>query len=77
MKFNLNILTGNNLGQLGNVHHMPDVDPSFDDMKLRQIIQYYSVNPDDMEKELHRYAKELLDAGHVTEAWQILLAINQ
>jgi len=74
---NSKILTGNNLGQLGNVHAMPDVDPSFDDDKLRQIIQYYSINPDEMEKELHRYAKELLDAGHVSEAWQILLAVNQ
>lgn len=74
---NSQILTGNNLGQLGNVHAMPDVDPSFDDDKLRQIIQYYSINPDEMEKELHRYAKQLLDAGHVSEAWQILLAVNQ
>ncbi len=71
---NSKILTGNNLGQLGNVHAMPDVDPSFDDDKLRQIIQYYSINPDEMEKELHRYAKELLNAGKVTEAWQVLLA---
>ena len=74
---NSKILTGNNLGQLGNVHAMPDVDPSFDHDKPRQIIQYYSINPDEMEKELHRYAKELLDAGHVSEAWQILLAVNQ
>ena len=56
---------------------MPVVDPSFLDDNLKQIIQYYSINPDEMEKELHRYAKELLDAGHVSEAWQILLAVNQ
>ena len=29
-----------------------------------------------MDKELHRYAKELLDAGRVNEAWQVLLAIT-
>ncbi len=68
------ILTGNNLGQLGNVHEMPFVDPAFNDDKLKNIIQYYSINPDDMEKELHRYAKELLEKGKVNEAWQILLA---
>ena len=73
---NSKILTGNNLGQLGNVHVLPDVDPAFDDPKLKQIIQYFSVNPDDMEKELHRYAKVLLDAGKVQEAWQVLLAMN-
>lgn len=71
---NSKILTGNNLGQLGNVHEMPFVDPSFNDDRLKNIIQYYSLNPDDMEKELHRYAKELLEAGKVNEAWQILLA---
>jgi hypothetical protein len=26
-----------------------------------------------MEKELHKYAKELLDEGKVHEAWQVLL----
>ena len=28
----------------------------------------------EMEIELHRYAKELLDAGRVANAWQVLLA---
>jgi flavin reductase (DIM6/NTAB) family NADH-FMN oxidoreductase RutF len=68
------ILTGNNLGQLANVHEMPFVDPAFHDDRLKNIIQYFSINPDDMDKELHRYAKELLDAGKVAEAWQVLLA---
>ncbi len=69
-----NILSANNLGQLANVHEMPFVDPAFHDDKLKNIIQYFSINPDDMDKELHRYAKELLDAGKVHEAWQVLLA---
>ncbi|HAO46160.1 MAG TPA: flavin reductase family protein [Ferruginibacter sp.] len=68
------ILSANNLGQLANVHEMPFVDPAFSDDKLKNIIQYYSINPDEMDKELHRYAKELLDSGKVNEAWQILLA---
>lgn len=68
------ILTGNNLGQLANVHEYPVIDPSFDDDHLKQITQYYSVSPDEMEKELHSYAKKLLDQGKVNEAWQVLLA---
>ncbi|MBK8609680.1 MAG: flavin reductase family protein [Chitinophagaceae bacterium] len=68
------VLTGNNLGQLANVSEMPFIDPAFTDDKLKNIIQYYSINPDDMDVELHRYAKELLEAGKVMEAWQILLA---
>ncbi len=68
------ILTGNNLGQLANVHEMPFVDPAFNDDKLKNIIQYFSINPEDMDKELHKYASELLHAGKVDAAWQILLA---
>jgi len=72
---NSKILSGNNLGQLGNVHEMPVIDPAFADDTLKNIIQYYSINPDEMEKELHFYAKELLDKEKVTEAWQVLLAL--
>ncbi len=71
---NSKILTGNNLAQLGNVFEMPFIDPAFYDDRLKNIIQYYSINPADMDAELHRYAKELLDCGKVTAAWQILLA---
>jgi len=67
-------LTGNHLGQLANVHEMPIVQPSFDDEHLKNIIQYFSVDPDDMEKELHKYAARLLNEGKVDEAWQVLLA---
>ena len=70
---NSKILTGNQLGQLANVHEMPVVQPSYDDTHLKNIIQYFSVNPDEMEKELHQYAAELLDKGKVDEAWQVLL----
>ena len=71
---NSDILTGNDLGHLANVREMPIIDPSFDDTHLKNIIQYYSLNPDDMEKELHAYAKKLLAEGKVNEAWQVLLA---
>lgn len=71
---NSKILSGNNLGQLANVRELPVIEPSFDDAQLKQIILYYSINPDEMEKELHLYAKELLDKGKVKEAWQVVLA---
>jgi flavin reductase (DIM6/NTAB) family NADH-FMN oxidoreductase RutF len=71
---NSKILTGNNLAQLANVNELPVIEPSFDDNHLKNIIQYYSVNPDDLEKELHTYAKKLLDEGKLKEAWQVLLA---
>jgi len=71
---NSTILTGNNLGQLANVHEMPFVDPAYDDEKLKNIIQYFSINPNELDNELQRYAKELLNNGKVNEAWQVLLA---
>ena len=67
------ILTGNNLAQLAHVKELPFVNPSFEDEQLKNIIQYYSINPDEMEKELHLYAKELLNENKVNEAWQVLL----
>lgn len=70
------VLTGNNLGQLANVHILPTVDPTFHDERLKNIFQYYSITPDEMEQELHRYAKELLEQHKVQEAWQVLLALN-
>lgn len=73
---NSTILTGNNLGQLANVHEYPVIDPSFDDPQLRQIVQYFGVNPEEMEKELHRLAKNYLDKNQTDAAWQVLLAGN-
>ena len=70
---NSKLLTGNQLGQLANVHEMPVIEPSFDDEHLKNIIQYFSVNPVEMEKELHNYAAKLLDEGKVDAAWQVLL----
>jgi flavin reductase (DIM6/NTAB) family NADH-FMN oxidoreductase RutF len=73
---NSKILTGNQLGQLANVHEMPVVQPSFDDEHLKNIVQYYSVNPAEMEKEVHSYASKLLKEGKVDEAWQVLLSVE-
>jgi hypothetical protein len=70
------ILTHANLVLLANAGELPFIDPAFDDDKLKNIIQYYSIDPEEMEKELHYYANELLDAGKLHEAWQVLLALN-
>lgn len=73
---NSSILTGNNLGQLANVQSLPIVNPAFEDDKLKNIVQYFSINPTEMEKELHHYAKQLLDDAKVDAAWQVLLAVE-
>ena len=68
------ILTGNQLGQLANVHEYPLIDPNFRDERLTNIILYFSISPEEMERELHRYAAVLLGEGRVGAAWQVLLA---
>ncbi len=71
---NSRILTGNHLGQLANVQALPEFQPGFYDVNVKNIIQYFSANPEDMEAELHRYAASLLQDGKVNEAWQVLLS---
>ena len=71
---NSSFLTGNHLGQLANVHELPSIDPAFSDDRLKNIIQYYGLTPNEMEQELHKYAAELLNQEKVQEAWQILLS---
>ena len=71
---NSKILSGNDLGQLANVNELPVIDGYYDDPQLKQIILYYSINPEEMEKELHMYAKKLLAEGKLREAWQVLLS---
>ena len=70
------ILTGDNLVQLASIAELPFVDLALYDDKLKNIFQYYPINPKEMEKELHYYAQELLNAGKLYEAWQVLLALN-
>lgn len=69
------ILTGNHLGQLANVEEMPGIDAAFENEDLKRIFQYYSLNPKDLEVEVHKLAAQLLSHGKEKEAWQILLSI--
>lgn len=62
------ILTGNNLGILGNSTAIPAPGAWTDDRLEATLKQ------PDKRTALHQYAKELLDAGHTDKAWQVLLA---
>lgn len=71
-------LTGNNLGQLGNVERLPD-ETSVNEYKLlslSEIFLKYPQNKKELEKQLHLRAKELLAENKVEEAWKTLLAFN-
>ncbi len=71
---NSKILSGNHLGQLANVHDMPVVNPNFENDALKQIVQYFNLDPIEMETETHKLAATFLNNGNVHDAWQVLLA---
>ena len=68
------ILDGDDKTLLASVGEMPTIDPAYNDDVLKNIIQYYSISPDEMEKELHIHAKALLAQYKIPAAWQVLLA---
>jgi hypothetical protein len=69
------VLTRRDLEQLASFKDLPQIDPSFEDEKLKNIFEYYSVDPVEMENELHLYASDLISRGKLKEAWQVLLAL--
>ena len=64
---NSKIFTGNNLGQLGSVEHLPSADEL---ATYKTTNSKHFANADD----LHQYAKTLLDANKVADAWMVLLS---
>lgn len=70
------VLTGNNLGRLGNVEALPSKfeileygdRPEIVEMKIR-----YQNDPESMVYFLHEHAKSLLEEGLVMDAWKVLL----
>jgi len=70
------VLTGNNLGRLGNVEQLPSPEelaafgqtPEVLDLKKR-----FQLDPESWLDHLHRWAKGELESGNVDVAWKILL----
>jgi flavin reductase (DIM6/NTAB) family NADH-FMN oxidoreductase RutF len=71
---NSKVLTGNDLGMLGNCTSIPLVSDLFSDDRLSQILREYTHDEDAKKEALHEYAKELLATKQVDKAWQVLLA---
>ena len=73
---NSTILTGNNLGQLGNVEKLPSLEELAEFKKSATILETlnkYNTNNNELHLQLHTIAKELLAKGNVDEAWKVLL----
>jgi len=72
-----NILTGNNLGQLGNASHLPSAEEINIMKQSESLSAILDSSKSDSEKIdlMHMQAKKLLDEGNVSDAWKILLSI--
>jgi flavin reductase (DIM6/NTAB) family NADH-FMN oxidoreductase RutF len=67
------VLTGNHLGVLGNCTSVPIIDEALSDEHLNELLSRSYTNSEERINALHTYAKELLDANKIDQAWQILL----
>ncbi|GGH20546.1 flavin reductase [Mucilaginibacter phyllosphaerae] len=74
---NSKVLTGNNLGQLGNVEQLPtdvEIEAYTQSDELKEIFDATIGDNQTRELQLHLKAKQLLDNGLVADAWKVLLA---
>ncbi|MDX5326252.1 MAG: flavin reductase family protein [Bacteroidota bacterium] len=69
------ILTGNDLGMLGNVEKLPSDEEVIAFSDHPRIQEIFNQTNDGMERRelLHQYAKEQLEKGKVMKAWKALL----
>jgi flavin reductase (DIM6/NTAB) family NADH-FMN oxidoreductase RutF len=73
---NSKVLTGNDLGILGNIEQFPsdeEVDAANTWPQVKEILDATIGDASNRERELHELAKQLLEAGKVSEALKVLL----
>jgi flavin reductase (DIM6/NTAB) family NADH-FMN oxidoreductase RutF len=73
---NSKVLTGNNLGQLGNVEVLPtddDIEAYAQTNEIKDLFDATIGDSQTRELQLHLKAKQLLDTGLVNDAWKVLL----
>jgi len=72
------VLTGNDLGRLGNVEYLPSDNEVYsmkDNLHIQKILAGLAGAKDgiSIKEALHFYAKQLLESGSVNDAWCVLL----
>jgi len=73
---NSKVLTGNNLGQLGNVEALPtdeEIEVFAQGGQIKELLDATIGDSQTRELQLHLHAKHLLDNGLVADAWKVLL----
>jgi len=69
------VLTGNHLGQLGNVEQLPteeEVASFSSEPEVRAILDSFD-DEENIQLELHKLAADLLNEGEVDTAWKVLM----
>jgi flavin reductase (DIM6/NTAB) family NADH-FMN oxidoreductase RutF len=70
------VLTGNNLGRLGNVEQLPDLEEIAAFGQTPEVLELkkrFQRDPESWIDHLHRWAQQELESGEVELAWKILL----
>ena len=76
---NSKVLSGNNLGQLGNAEHLPteeEITQYKNSGAINEAFELYGKNHDKLEEHLQHIAKKLLDEKKTNEAWKVLLSLE-
>ncbi len=72
------VLTGNDLGQLGNVNALPN-ETEVNEYRLTELGDLFvelEDEPGELERRLHEMAKSHISNGKLNEAWMTLLSFN-
>ncbi len=72
-----NILTGNNLGRLGNVEKLPtkaEIEDFKQNIEIQSILKQFDNQPIELENALHKLAQYYLEKKETITAWKVLLA---
>lgn len=71
------VLTGNDLGMLGNVEKLPlrdEIDSYAERPEVKKLITALSADPENSTTGIHLAAHHLLEKGEVENAWKLLLS---
>ncbi len=70
------VLTGNELAQLARQHELPqrhEIEEVKESPKMAELYKTYYGEDSNLEHELHKIAKTLIDEGKTEEAWRVLM----
>jgi flavin reductase (DIM6/NTAB) family NADH-FMN oxidoreductase RutF len=74
---NNKLFTPNNLGQLGNIEHLPTAEEILhykESGAINELFELYGKDKTKLQEHLHHTAKRLLEENKIKEAWMVLLS---